>query len=320
MGTKDSGHDTGPAMGTHSSGVAISVKTASGSVMRTYSITLPAVCDSSNPLPLVFAFHGDYGNGEGMYSSFPIEAAAAAAGGTAIFVYPDGTNNNIDPDGMPRAWDLYHDPGPPPYTYTPGQPVPAMSDEASGNEDVDFFDTMVETFEKNYCVDTSKVWVTGMSSGGYLSNQFGRWRSTVIKAIAPQSGALPFGNMDSQAGTWTPPNYCISYNGAVPAIIIHGLADTTVAPCDAVEAESYWDSANGCADSANNCSPTADSCTGTNLTIPPPAPTTVSPLNADCIQTTGCGANPVVLCQVPGMGHSIWSDAPQVIWSFFTGL
>jgi polyhydroxybutyrate depolymerase len=321
MGTKDSGHDTGmPAMGKHSSGVAIKVTAASGMVMRTYSITLPAVCDSSNPLPLVFAFHGDGGNGEGMYSSFPIEAAAAAAGGKAIFVYPDGLNDNIDPGGVARAWDLYHDPGPPPYTYTPGQPAPPMSDEVSGNLDIDFFDAMVETFEQNYCVDTSRVWVTGMSSGGYLSNQFGRWRSTIINAIAPQSGGMPFGNMDSQTGTWIPPNYCVGPTNPVPALIIHGLSDGTVDPCNALEAQSYWDTANLCPDSADNCGTNSDSCTGTKFAIPAPAPTTTSSLNSDCTQTTGCGANPVVLCQVPGMGHDIWSEAPQVIWSFFTGL
>jgi polyhydroxybutyrate depolymerase len=307
-------------LGAHSTGVSIQVKTANGMVTRTYDITLPAQCDASHLVPLLFAFHGDGGNGAGMYSGFPIEAAASAAGGSAIFVYPDGTDNNIDPDGAARAWDLYHDPGPPPYTYTPGTPAPAMSDEPSGNADIDFFDTMIETFKKNYCVDTSKIWITGMSSGGYLANQFGRWRASVVKGTAPQSGGMPFGNSDSADGTWVPPNYCVGTTGAVPALIIHGLSDGTVDPCNALEAESYWDTANGCPDSANNCGTNSNSCTGTKFQIPPPAPTTTSSLNADCKQTTGCGSKPVVLCQIPGMGHSIWSSAPQVIWSFFTSL
>ena len=324
----DSGHDaaqpTAP-LGTHTEGVMINVPTVTGTVVRTYDITLPATCDSSHLVPLVFVFHGDGGNGNDMYTGFPIEAAASTAGGTAIFVYPDGTNNNIDPDGAARAWDLYHDPGAPPYTYTPGHPVPAMSDEASGNVDVDFFDTMLETFEKEYCVDKSKVWITGMSSGGFLANQFARWRTGVIKATAPQSGAMPFGqgppDGDSLPGTWSPPNYCISTLGAVPAIIIHGLDDTTVDPCFALEEESYWDTANGCAQSANNCGTSGNSCSGSNFTIPAPAPTTTSTLNADCKQTSGCGSNPVVLCQIPNWGHNIWlPEGPQVIWSFFSAL
>ena len=340
----DAGHDTGhdashtvmAPLGAHSTGVTIDVKTATGTVTRTYDVTIPATCDSSHLVPLLFAFHGDGGNGAGMYSSFPVEAAAAAAGGSAIFVYPDGTNNYTDPSGATRAGDLYHDPGAPvnsnptgnpdPYSYTPGQPVPAMSDEPSGNEDVDFFDTMVEYFEKTYCVDKKKIWITGMSSGGYLSSQFGRWRAMIINGTAPQSGAMPFGNgikpswNDSLAGTWVPPNYCVGTTGPVPAIIIHGLADGTVDPCNALEEESYWDTANGCADSANNCGTSSNSCTGTNFMIPPPAPTTTSSLNSDCKATTGCGANPVVLCQIPGMGHQIWANAPAVIWSFFSSL
>jgi len=320
----DSGHDVGPttpALGAHTSGVSIMVNTASGVVSRTYDISIPAMCDPAHPVPLVFVMHGDGGNGAGMYgSNFPIEAAAASVGGSAIFVYPDGTDNNIDPSGAARAWDLYHDPGPPPYTYTPGQPTPAESDEASGNADVDFFDTMLEYFEKTYCVDTSRVWMTGMSSGGYASNQFARWRSGVIKATAPQSGGAPFGNMDSMDGTWTPPNYCIASFGKVPTLIIHGTSDGTVDPCNAYEAQSYWQLTNGCGSSANNCTAHADSCTGSNLAEPSTAPTTVSSLNSDCMQTSGCGSTPVVLCMVPGMGHSIWSDAATVIWSFFTSL
>ena len=59
---------------------------------------------------------------------------------------------------------------------------------------------------------------------------------------------------------------------------------------------------------------------------PSSAPTTTSPLNAlvdagtDCVQAEGCTAEPVVLCQVPGMGHEIWSSAPTVVWHFFSSL
>jgi polyhydroxybutyrate depolymerase len=316
---QDTGHDTGPPKPVHTTGVSIMVNTVTGPQNRTYDITVPVGCDAAHPMPLVFVFHGDGGNGAGMYAAFPIEAAAAAAGGTAIFVYPDGLDNNIDPGGASRAWDLYHDPGPPPYTYTPGQPVPAESDEPSGNGDIDFFDTMLETFQTKYCVDTSKVFITGMSSGGYLANQFARWRSSVVKGTAPQSGGAPFGNMDSADGTWNGTFFCISSLGSVPALIIHGLSDGTVDPCNAIEAQSYWQLTNSCASSANNCTSTADMCTGSNLAAPSSAPTTPSPLNADCVETTGCAA-PVVLCEIPGMGHQIWSEAPQVIWSFFSSL
>jgi polyhydroxybutyrate depolymerase len=317
------GRDGGPTLtklaGGHMVGVPIAVTTATGVVMRTYDITLPDSCDSAHPLPVVFAFHGDGSSGAGMYATFPIEVAARGAGGSAVFVYPNGTNMNVDPGGVPRAWDLYHDPGPFPYAYTVEQPAPAEPDEPTGNVDVDFFDAMVALFERRYCVDRSRVFTTGMSSGGYLSNQLARWRSGVVRATAPQSGGAPFGNTDS-VGAWTAPNYCIGSTGKVAALIIHGLADTTVDPCNAVEAESYWQLTNGCAQSANNCTTTPDACTGSNLAAPPPAPTTTSALSAFCRQTSGCGAAPVVYCPVPGLGHEIWSDAPSVVWSFLSSL
>jgi polyhydroxybutyrate depolymerase len=316
----DTGHDAGATV--HTTGVSIAVTTANGTVNRTYDITVPVQCDAASPLPLVFAFHGGGGSGAGMYASFPIEQAAAAAGQRAIFVYPDGTDANIDPGGVARAWDLYHDPGPYPYTYTPGHAVPAVSDEASGNVDVDFFDTMVESFEQKYCVDPSKVFITGMSSGGYLSNQFARWRSGIVKGTAPQSGAAPFGNNDGVvdgASDWGAPNYCVQTTGQVPTLIIHGSSDGTVDVCNALEAQSYWELANACSGSASNCTMTSDTCTGSNLADPSTAPTSASSLNPLCVETSGCSA-PVVFCEIPGMGHSIWPDAPQVIWSFFSSL
>ena len=156
-------------------------------------------------------------------------------------------------------------------------------------------------------------------SGGYLSNQFARWRSGVVKGTAPQSGGMPFGNPNG-SGDWQPPNYCVGTTGKVPTLIIHGLSDGTVDPCNAIEAQSYWELANGCSGSANNCTGTSDTCTGAGITIPPPDSTTPSTLNADCVAAAGCGSNAVVLCEVPGMGHSIWSEAPSVIWTFFAGL
>jgi polyhydroxybutyrate depolymerase len=326
---RDSGHDAGPhaiaSLGAHTTGVSIRVATASGAQTRTFDITVPAVCDASHLVPLLFAFHGDGGNAAGMYGSFPIEQAATAAGGQAIFVYPDGTDDHVDPSGTDRAWDLFHDPGPYPYAYTPGHPAPADSDQATGNADVDFFDTMVEAFEKAFCVDRSKVFITGMSDGGYFVNQLARWRSTVVKGVAPQSGGAPFGNPDG-TGDWQPPNYCVGTTGKVPALIIHGAADSTVDPCNAVETQSYWELADGCSGSAGNCTTSADTCTGTNLADPSSAPTSPSSLNglvdsgSDCLQTEGCGAYPVVFCEIPGMGHQVWTGAPEVVWSFFASL
>jgi polyhydroxybutyrate depolymerase len=270
-----------------------------GGATRTYDISLPTTCDASHLHPIVFIFHGDGGKGADMYgTAFPIEEAAAAVGDEATFVYPDGLDNNQNGS----AWDIYDDPGM--FPYTKGDPT--------GNVDVDFFDALLAKLEADGCVDKSHVYITGMSNGGYLSNQLARWRSKVVKATAPQSGGPPAGST-TPSNDYAPPNYCVGTTGPVPVLIIHGSADTVVAPENCQEAASYWDMANSCDDNAADCSASTNS-----LLVPPATPTTAtSP--SPCVTSNGCKSGyPVILCEIPGMGHTIWSEAPQTIWAFFT--
>jgi len=303
----DGGHDAGSGLpGTHLTGQTLAVVTRAGTQTRTYDITVPVTCNAQHLVPLVFIFHGDGGQGSDMYgANFPIEAAAATAKDPAIFVYPNGTNNNLDPDGTPRAWNLYTDPGYRPYT----QADPPLPD----NDDIDFLDAMIASFETKLCVDKTRIFMTGMSAGGYAANQFARWRSSVIKGTAPQSGGAPFGNPDGDNGPigsdFAPPNYCIATTNAVNTLIIHGADDTTVDPSNAIQAQGYWEMANSCPGNANNCPNGALGATcATTATTPSP-----------CTIATGCKAD-VIYCLIPGLGHSIWSNAATTIWSFFAGL
>jgi polyhydroxybutyrate depolymerase len=288
------GKDAAPPPSTHLTNQTITVNGTS----RTYDITLPGVCLPSHLVPLVFVFHGDGGKGSDMYgAAFPIEVAAASAGDEAMFVYPNGTNANQNGS----AWNIYDDPGKFPYKQA----------NPSGNDDVDFFDDMLTAFETHYCVDTTRVFITGFSNGGYMANQLARWRSRVIYATAPQSGGPPSGST-TPSNDYAPPNYCVGTTEPVPALIIHGTADTVVDPSNCEETASYWDMANACSGAASDCSAT------TNSLLVPPATTTTATTPSPCVTSSGCKAgHPVTLCQIPGMGHDIWSLAPQTIWAFF---
>jgi poly(3-hydroxybutyrate) depolymerase len=38
-----------------------------------------------------------------------------------------------------------------------------------------------------------------------------------------------------------------------------------------------------------------------------------------CVAYTGCNAaRPEVYCEIPGIGHEIWSNAPKAIWGFLS--
>ena len=175
----------------------------------------------------------------------------------------------------------------------------------SGNDDVDYFDQMVTTFEQLACVD-KRVFVTGLSSGAYMANQLARWRSATVTGVAPMSGEAPTGTKMSDYPD------CIGTTGAVPAFIIHGTADTTIPPSNGQQTASYWDTANKCP------SAVADCVTGTGALASPPATPTTAVTPTPCVSSTNCTAAPVTLCLVPGLDHDIWSGAGSAIWSFIS--
>lgn len=126
---------------------------------RTYIVSLPDGYDPQNAYPLIFAFHGRGGSGEGVSNQwyFGIEQT----GGTpSIFVYPDGLA-----DDMGTGW--------------PNQ----------DGRDVAFFDAMVETLTGGYCVDENRVFSSGHSYGGIMSFTLACERASVLRAVAPVAGA-----------------------------------------------------------------------------------------------------------------------------------
>ena len=169
-----------------------------------------------------------------------------------------------------------------------------QSDDPPKNHDVDFFDGMLATLSAAYSVDISRVYITGMSGGAYFANQLARWRQSVVWGNAPQSGGGPYGNGDSDFndGNLTVP-------GPVPSLIIHGSADDVVALSEGEKSLTYWGGANGC----SKVTSTSGTAYGTS----------------PCLLEPSC-ASPVVWCEIPGMAHTIWADAPTAIWSFFSSL
>ena len=260
----DDGSAAGPGCGTASppTGFIASSTVKVGSANRTYALTVPAGYKSTTKYPLVVGFHGDGGNGAGYRSSFPIEAQA---GDGAIFVWPDGTNNNNG-----HSFDQLNDP--------------------PNNADVSFFDALLTTLEKTYCINTARVYVHGMSGGAYFTNQVGRWRAPAIRAIAPMSGGGPFsvgGASDYDS------NGNLTVNGTVAALMIHGLADTDVPISEGMKSLAYWRMAD-------------KNTTGQTATTP-----------TDCEKQNG-GVKTVTFCSIPGLPHAIWSGAPAAVWSFFS--
>lgn len=188
---------------------------------RTFGLYVPASYDPNKGYPLIFALHGDGGDGAGARASMKLEGPAREQ---AVFVYPDGRN---------RSWDL--DTMPP-----------------ERNPDVLFFDSVVAKLGESLCLARGRVFVTGHSNGAYMANQLGCWRGGVIRAIAPHSGGGPY---DSTNKTYDESGNLVCPGSPVAALVVHGKSDGVVAPSEGDFSLGHWRRVNGCQDKTTKAAP-----------------------------------------------------------------
>lgn len=174
---------------------------------RTFVLSLPNDYDIAHPHPLVFAWHGLGGSGPLAKTYFGLQFVA---GNEAIIVYPSALPQ-ANFGGQP-GWDLF------PTGY-----------------DFAFFDAMLAHLLDGLCVDTSRVFATGHSFGGYMSNALGCHRASVLSAIAPVAGGPPsFGTCKGPVAAW----------------LTHGSADDVVPLSEGTGARDTWLNMNGCSETA----------------------------------------------------------------------
>ena len=142
-------------------------------------------------------------------------------------------------------------------------------------------------------MDLHRVFVSGHSSGAWLSNQMGCvYGSRMIRAISPHSGGLATGGE-------APP--CKEF--PTPGLWTHNHDDPNNPFSGTVTAINRALKVNKCTDTSFNTAKTA----------PYPAPGT----NGICKQFTSCPKEfPIVLCDPGGGGHEgnmFWAAA----WQFF---
>jgi polyhydroxybutyrate depolymerase len=147
---------------------------------------VPKSIDLSKPAPLVVAFHGfliDSKDAMPLYSKLNDTAARHGF----ILVYPNA---------LERSWAL-----------TPDKMI----------KDIAFFDALLARLKGEYKIDADRIYVTGMSNGGYFAHFIGKERSQVIAAVASHSGAL---GLQTLLG--------IHAERKFPVMIIHGDKDNII--------------------------------------------------------------------------------------------
>jgi polyhydroxybutyrate depolymerase len=178
------------------------------------------------------------------------------------------------------------------FVYPDGENQTWVIDNGAGLlHDVAFIDAVVAQLGKAYCTDAKRIFSVGFSKGAYFTNMLACVSKSNLRAVVAHSGGGPF-YLDG-IGT----KYDNTVNDVVcpsppPATLqIVGAADSLLD--DAKKARDHWER-------VNTCKATSQ-------------PFDVSP----CVAYDGCATGrPESYCEIPGMGHQVWSNAPKVIWDF----
>jgi poly(3-hydroxybutyrate) depolymerase len=164
---------------------------------------------------------------------------------------------------------------------------------------VTFFETVLARMNDGYCIDQSRVFVAGTSSGAHFTNILGCRFGDVLVAIAPVAGYLP----ETEG--------CVD---RVAALVVHGVDDYHVPFENGETARDFWADRNGCSD----------------RTVPPiaevHADVTATAESHGCAVYQGCDPGlPVVWCEhseggYDGSTHGWPLFGGQQIWDFVSGL
>jgi polyhydroxybutyrate depolymerase len=234
-----------------------------GGLTREYTLYIPAIYTGSIPVPLIFNLHGYTSNKDQqlLYGDFrPIADTA-----NFIMCLPNGTydiSNN-------RFWNAGF---------------------GGSVDDIGFIMALTDHLLVTYNIDSTRIYSTGMSNGGFMSYTLACARADRIAAIA------------SVTGGFTPLQYA-SCNPSRPVSVmqIHGTADATVPYNGNVQFVAvdtlikYWVNHNGCPSQP--------------MVTPVPNTNTSDGCTATRYDYQSCSANTeVVFYKIDGGGHS-WPGA-----------
>lgn len=154
-----------------------------GFATRRYRLVVPQTVDLSQPAPLVIAFHGMLIDSKDMMPKYT-RLSQTAEQHRFVLVYPEAVG---------KSWGIKLD---------------------KVINDVRFFDALVAKLTKVYAIDTKRIYVLGMSNGGYFAHLLAKERSQTIAAVAAHSGPL---GLQTLGG--------IHARRKFPVMIIHGDKD-----------------------------------------------------------------------------------------------
>jgi polyhydroxybutyrate depolymerase len=252
-----------------------------GGLGRTYYIHVPPDFDQSEKLPLILAFHGGGGKATMMHRVSKLTTAADVH--SFIVVYPDGLEKHWSDQramtGFNRAGDL------------------------------GFISTLLDELEKDYDIDVKRVYATGISNGGFFSQDLAIAFPERIAAVASVAASVSVPVFNKVK----PPH-------SVPILFILGEDDPIVpfrggdvklgserrgSVVSAAESIEFWRQANHCTN------------VGAEIVLPQSYPPDGTEVTMQCFSGAR-DRNEVVLYTIRKGGHT-WPSGWQYLGESFIG-
>lgn len=248
---------------------------------RAYQLHLPPSYDASKPWPLVLNFHGRTPASAGEASTLQALVSGLNTKGDAagfIVVNPQGLSES----NGEQTWNAG---------------LCCAQDQT--RDDMGFVDALLASLEAELCIDSKRIYSTGLSNGGFMSHRLACERADRFAAVAPVAA---FNGMPS-----------CNPARPIPMISFNGTSDTLVSYALAQNSAAEWVKRNGCNAAATETFKNGDS---------------------HCDTYSGCqGGADVVFCTVDGGGHT-WPggfdlsgfgfgkttkdlNANDALWAFF---
>lgn len=162
-------------------------------IERTYELHIPRGIDFSKPVPLLLVLHGGGGQGKGMIKLTGFNDVAVEY--KFIVVYPDGFD---------KHWN-------------DGREINTSIKDGKKVDDVLFISKLIDTLQSLYNIDNNKVFVTGISNGGFMCFRLACEIPEKITAIATVASSM----------TVEQYSYC-NPSLSIPVMIISGDQDPLV--------------------------------------------------------------------------------------------
>ncbi|MEL6406745.1 MAG: PHB depolymerase family esterase [Chloroflexota bacterium] len=172
-------------------------ETLSTALARSFALYVPTTYDATTPTPVILSLHGRGANSFGQAFTTQFNQLAEQYG--FIVVYPQAYDPYYDnPEVADAVWN-----------YNLGTPIETLT----WDDDV-FLDRLIDDLALDLNIDMSRLYVNGLSNGGYMTNRLACTRSDRYATFASVAATAPYGLTD----------LCENGNPA-PIMFYHGTAD-----------------------------------------------------------------------------------------------